>query len=331
MENTINWGMIGCGDVTELKSGPAFSKVPNSKLVAVMSRNPERAADYARRHGVSTWYADAQQLIEDPQVNAIYIATPPLSHEELVLAAIKAGKPVYVEKPMALDASAAANMQRAAAETGMMLTVAHYRREQPIFKKIKALLEEQAIGEIKYVNLRFLTPALTEGELLVPKTQWRIDPAISGGGLFHDLAPHQLDLMLYFFGSVDHASGIATNHAQLYQADDFVSGMIKFKNNVMFNGLWCFTAPIDQHEDRCEIIGTLGSISFSIFGKPELALTIKGVSRTFSFEPLEHVQQPMIEATVRFFLNQGSNPGTAENGLITMTLMAAFTNGNMRL
>ena len=96
----IKWGIIGCGDVTEVKSGPAFNKVKNSGLVAVMRRDAEKAEDYARRHTVPKWYSDANKLIHDPEVNAIYIATPPSSHEEYTMAAFDAGKPVYVEKPM---------------------------------------------------------------------------------------------------------------------------------------------------------------------------------------------------------------------------------------
>ncbi|MEO6134528.1 MAG: Gfo/Idh/MocA family oxidoreductase, partial [Ginsengibacter sp.] len=106
MEN-INWGMIGCGDVTEVKSGPAFNKVPNSKLVAVMRRDAAKAKDYAERHGVPKWYIDASALINDPEINAIYIATPPSSHLEYAIAALKAGKFVYVEKPMTTDLSSA--------------------------------------------------------------------------------------------------------------------------------------------------------------------------------------------------------------------------------
>src|SRR5688572_4356132 len=106
----INWGIIGCGDVTELKSGPAFNKVNNSALVAVMRRDADKAADYARRHNVPRWYIDAAKLINDPEVNAIYIATPPNSHEAYTIDAINAGKPVYVEKPIALNASLALNM-----------------------------------------------------------------------------------------------------------------------------------------------------------------------------------------------------------------------------
>jgi predicted dehydrogenase len=325
MENTIKWGMIGCGDVTEVKSGPAFSKVPNSKLVAVMSRNPERAADYARRHKVAKWYQDAQHLIDDPEVNAIYIATPPLAHEELTLAALKAGKPVYVEKPMALNAAASRNMQEAASTYGKKLTIAHYRREQPVFKKIKSLIVDHAIGDIKYVNLQFITQALSPEELQDPKVRWRVDPEISGGGLFHDLAPHQLDLMVYFFGDVEQASGLSANHAGLYAADDYVSGLIKFSNKVMFNGIWCFSSE-KEHKDHCEIIGTKGSISFSVFGKPKIELIIDGKAETINFEPLQHVQQPMIEATVRYFLDQGTNPCSAEQGVAVMSLIDIFSN-----
>lgn len=325
MTNMINWGMIGCGDVTEVKSGPAFSKVPDSKLVAVMSRNGQRAADYARRHQVPKWYDDAQLLIDDPEVNAIYIATPPQSHEALTIAALNAGKPVYVEKPMAVHAEASKNMLQASYENGTKLTVAHYRREQPVFKKIKSLLEEHTIGQIKYVNLKYLVPPLTAEELQDPKTQWRIDPAISGGGLFHDMAPHQLDLMLHFFGPAEKALGIATNQAGLYPADDLVSGTIKFLNNIIFTGTWCFSAPVEDQRDICRIVGTDGSISFPIFGKPEITLLLNGNTEKIHFEPLQHVQQPMIDATVRYFLNKGPNPGTGENGLAVMELIDKFS------
>jgi predicted dehydrogenase len=323
MANTINWGMIGCGDVTELKSGPAFSKVPNSRLLAVMSRNPERAADYARRHQIDKWYADAAELIADPEVNAIYIATPPDSHEELTLAAIQAGKPVYVEKPMALDAAECQNMQEAASAAGVKLTVAHYRRQQPVFKRIKEMLDEKVIGEIRYVNLEFHAPLLSLEALQEPKTKWRVDPEISGGGLFHDLAPHQIDLMLYFFGHVDQAAGVSANQTAPYAADDIVSGVIRFSNLVIFNGNWCFSAA--EQKDRCEIVGTNGSITFSVFGTPAIELLQEGHKAIIQFEPLQHVQQPMIEETVRYFLNEVPNPCPASAGVAVMRVIDSFT------
>jgi predicted dehydrogenase len=148
MEDAIKWGIIGCGDVTEVKSGPAFNRVPRSQLAAVMRRNGDKAKDYAARHGVPKWYTNATALINDPGVNAIYIATPPLYHEAYAVQALQAGKPVYVEKPMTLDAPGAERMTAAANATGAKLSVAHYRRQWPLFLRIKALLDEGVLGRI---------------------------------------------------------------------------------------------------------------------------------------------------------------------------------------
>ena len=322
--NKINWGIIGCGDVTEIKSGPAFSKVKNSSLVAVMRRDAAKAKDYAQRHNVSKWYDDANYLINDADVNAIYIATPPSSHEEYTIAAINAGKPVYVEKPMAVNAAAAENMMNVTKEKNMKLVVAHYRREQPMFKKIKELLAEKIIGDIRFAKLEFYKRSLTKEELLIPKTAWRVDNAIAGGGLFHDLAPHQLDLMYYFFGEADKVNGIAINQQQLYNADDIVTGNILFKNGVLFTGLWCFTVDENEEKDLCEIVGSKGKISFSVFGEPKIMMTVEGKKENFLFDTLQHVQQPMIEKVVDYFLDKGPNPCSAKDGVKVMEMMEGF-------
>ncbi len=319
----INWGIIGCGDVTEIKSGPAFNKVHGSALVAVMRRNAAKAEDYARRHNVPRWYDDANHLINDPGVNAIYIATPPLHHEGYTLAALQAGKPVYVEKPMALNYNAAKNMVKTAAEKNVKLVVSHYRREWPKFKKIKQLLGDNAIGDIYLARLQFYKQALNIAELAEEKNAWRIDPAISGGGLFHDLAPHQLDLMYYFFGQAKTITGIAANQAQRYAADDLVAGNILFNNGIAFSGAWCFNAPISS--DYCEIIGSAGKISFGFFSGNSIELVINSNSRVLSFDPLQHVQQPMIEKTVQYFSGTGPNPCSGEEAAEIMRWMEKFT------
>ena len=316
----INWGIIGCGDVTEVKSGPAFNKVANSSLIAVMRRDAEKAKDYAQRHNVPKWYANAQQLINDPDINAIYIATPPSSHEEYTLAAIDAGKPVYVEKPMANTYAAAIHMAQAAKAANVKLTVAHYRRQQPFFLYIKQLLNDKAIGEPLVARLVFDRPAITTEELAKPGNAWRTDPAIAGGGLFHDLAPHQLDLMYYFFGNAKKVNGMANQQGRLYAADDMVLGNILFENGVGFNGSWCFNAPIDT--DICEITGTNGKISFPVFGSYIITLTsAENVITTINFDALQHVQQPMIEKTVQYFLGQAGNPCSGEEGAEIMRIM----------
>ena len=111
--NIIRWGILGCGDVCEVKSGPAFQKAASSALVAVMRREAAKAQDFARRHGVPKWYADADQLIDDPEVDAVYVATPPGTHEKLAMRVAAAGKPCYVEKPMARSFAECARMNEA--------------------------------------------------------------------------------------------------------------------------------------------------------------------------------------------------------------------------
>ncbi len=322
--NKIHWGIIGCGDVTELKSGPAFNKVSNSSLVAVMRRNAEKAADYAKRHNVPKWYSNANDLINDPDVNAIYIATPPSSHEEYAIAAINAGKPVYVEKPMALNYEAAQRMTNISDAKNIKLVVAHYRREWPLFKKIKELVTSNAIGKVSGVILLFNRPPLTAEELAVEKTAWRVDPKISGGGLFHDLAPHQLDIMYWLFGNAKKISGVSSRQNDLYVADDTVAAEILFENGIAFNGAWCFNA--DESTDHCEIIGLEGKISFSFFSSNSIRLTVKDQTTILDFELLQHVQQPMIGKIVQYFLSNADNPCSGREGAEVMRCIDKLTN-----
>ncbi len=312
----INWGIIGCGDVTEIKSGPAFNKVPDSALVAVMRRNADKAADYAKRHNVPRWYTDAAQLINHPEVNAIYIATPPSSHEQYALAAINADKHVYVEKPMANNYTAARNIADTAAVKNIKLVTAHYRREWPLFKKLRELLKNKVIGDIRTINLQLYKTAFTKEQLKEDAIAWRVDPAISGGGIFHDLAPHQFDIMYQLFGAAKKISGVALNQAGNYAADDMVAGTILFENNIVLSGTWCFNAH--EQSDSCVITGSTGCIRFSFFNGNSIQLVTNNTTTNFDFELLQHVQQPMIARTVQYFLGNDDNPCPGEDGAEVM-------------
>ncbi|MFT3980761.1 MAG: Gfo/Idh/MocA family oxidoreductase [Ferruginibacter sp.] len=319
----VVWGIIGCGDVTEVKSGPAFNKVLHSTLHAVMRRDVEKAADYARRHGVPVFYGDAAALINDRDVNAIYIATPPDSHEQYALAAIAAGKPVYLEKPMALNYAASLRIRNAAMAHGIKLSVAHYRNAQPYFNAIKKMLADGSIGNITHAELKFTRPLLQADQLDLPQKSWRVNPAVSGGGLFHDLAPHQLGILLYYFGAVKAASGQSSSSQQLYQADDRVEADILFENGVKFHGDWNFNA--DSDTDECMITGDTGSIRFSFFGRQDIVLKKGAEEEQIAFTAPEHVQQPLIEKVVAYFRGEQENPCTAAEGCEVMRLMELFT------
>jgi predicted dehydrogenase len=205
------------------------------------------------------------------------------------------------------------------------LCVAHYRRAQPMFKNIKELIDEKAIGEIKFVQLKFLKPALSTSDLEIPKTKWRVDPSIAGGGLFHDLAPHQLDLMIFFFGKIKSSSGISYNQQKKYNADDIVAGNILFESGVLFNGLWCFTVNESEAEDHVEIIGSKGSIKFGVFDHFEIEVERNGERKILPFEKIPHVQQPMIECVVEYFSGGNINPSPPEVGVRVMEVMESFT------
>ncbi len=316
---TIRWGIIGCGDVTEVKSGPAFSKIPNSQLVAVMRRDAAKAQDYARRHGVPKWYADATALINDPEVDAIYIATPPGSHHDYTLQVAAAGKPVYVEKPMARTYAECQEMIAACEQAQVPLFVAFYRRRLPSFLKVKELIETQAIGAVRFVNIQLYQPAQTN--LSAEELPWRVQPEIAGGGLFFDLAPHQLDILDYILGPIATASGQTANQANLYPAEDLVTAQFCFASGVLGSGTWCFTVAEAQRTDRMEIIGSEGKITFAAFDKvPVILETAKGTQK-FDLSPPVHIQQPFIQTIVEELTGQGECPSTGITAARTAWVM----------
>ncbi|MDP9078336.1 MAG: Gfo/Idh/MocA family oxidoreductase [Bacteroidota bacterium] len=320
----INWGIIGCGDVTEKKSGPAFSKVAGSSLVAVMRRDAKKAADYARRHNVGSWYDDADKLMADERINAVYIATPPSSHMDYAITALNRGFNVYVEKPVTRNAAEARQIAEAVKQyPNQKLTVAHYRRAVPMFLHVKQLLDAKLIGDVRTVQIRMWQSR--KPKLIADvETNWRLQPEVSGGGYFHDLAPHQLDLMLFYFGEPEKYIGFSLNQSGATNADDNVNGQILFKNQVVVNGSWCFNVAENQTTDTCEIIGTKGRITFPFFGN-YISWKTDEDEQTLTFTHPEHIQQPMIEKIVAYFNDEGPNPCSIEEAITLMDIMDAFT------
>ena len=260
----INWGIIGCGNVTEVKSGPAFGKIDGSHVVAVMRRDGEKARDYAMRHHVSRWYDLADKLINDPEVNAVYVATPPSSHALYAIQAMEAGKPVYVEKPMAACYADCLVMNQTSLRTGMPLYVAYYRRFLPYFQKVKEILDGGQLGKVLFVQVVLHLPAKPEdhdsGNL-----PWRLDSDIAGAGYFYDLASHQIDLFDWIFGEPKEVEGKHFNRAGYYAAEDVVFARIIYESGVPLTGTWCFTAEGKMQQDKITVFGTEATLEFSTF------------------------------------------------------------------
>jgi len=314
---TIHWGIIGCGDVTEVKSGPGFQIAKNSQLVAVMRRNGEKAKDYAKRHNVPKWYDNAEMLINDPDVDAVYIATPPAFHKEYTIKCAKAGKPVYVEKPMARNFQECSDMIQACTNARVPLFVAYYRRALDRFNKIKELIDSGKIGEVRFVSITLYKKPLKID--VNSKLPWRFIPEISGGGEFLDLASHTLDILDYILGPIKEARGYVGNQANLYEAEDIVTASLSFASGIKGIGVWCFSSFSDY--DMNEIVGSKGKISFSTFGStPILLTTLQGTNSISIINPV-HIQAQLIQSIVNELNGLGICPSKGISGSRTNRVM----------
>jgi len=317
----IKWGIIGCGDVAEVKSGPAFQKTAYSELVAVMRRNGAKAKDFAERHHVPFWYDSVKAVLNHPEINAVYIATPPSTHLEIAKQCLAANKFVYLEKPITIDTKEAKQLAEIVSENNKIV-VAHYRRKLPAFQKVKELLDANSIGKVLFADIQILQSTKAS---IIAKTDdnWRLKPETSGGGYFHDIAPHQIDLMYHYFGDIKNAQGYATSNKNNKVAD-IVNGIIEFENGVQFRGIWNFMASEQEVKDECKIYGEKGTITFSFYGE-KVFLNTTDKEEVFSFENPAHVQQPLIEQTVQYFLGNTTNPCSIKDGVEVMKILDVFT------
>jgi predicted dehydrogenase len=322
----VNWGIIGVGDVCERKSGPAFNKVEGSCLKAVMRRTGHLAENYAKRHGVPKWYDNAEALINDPEINAIYIATPPDGHSYYTALAAAAGKPVYVEKPMARNHQECLDMIAACEQAGVPLFVAFYRRALPNFLKVKSLIEEGAIGDVRFVDVKVHKSLYPD---IVGQSEnannWRTQPDVAGAGYFYDLASHQLDLLDFIFGPIVKAQGFAKNFGGIYAAEDTTLGTFVFESGVLGMGSWCFASAQDTALEMTTIYGSKGSISFPFFTDFNVILKVDGeTTQEFTFDMPENIQLPLITSIVEELNGVGKSPSNGVSGARTNWVMGAI-------
>ena len=314
----VGWGIIGCGAVTEVKSGPAFSNVPDSSLVAVMRRDADKARDYATRHHVPCWYDNAEALIADPQVDAVYVATPPSSHRDYALKAIAAGKPVYLEKPMAMNHRECMDIVEAGKAANVPVFVAYYRRALPRFTTLASLLRDGVIGTPRLVNVLLHHPL--EARYRDPANlPWTVRPELSGGGIFVDIGCHTLDILDFLLGPIVDVRGMSANQMAAYPAEDTVAMAFAFGSGILGTGLWNFGA--DRREDRVEIVGDRGRLVFATFGDGPIRVESNGkVEELHIANPL-HIQQPLISTVVDALLGRGGCPSTGESAARTSQVM----------
>jgi predicted dehydrogenase len=288
--------------------------------VAVANRSPEKAEDYARRHGIARWQKDPYEIINDPEVDVVYVATPPGSHMEYALEALRAGKPVYIEKPMARTAEECRIINEAAELAGLPVFVAYYRRGLDYFKKVRSIVESGALGRILHINLQQYYPARDE-DYDRENLPWRVVPEDAGGGYFHDLGCHALDILFHIFGDPLEVSGKIANVAGMYEPEDSLSASLLLPGQILLTGSWNFVSPKGFKRDRVEVMGEKGMLSFGIFSFQDILLETGSRQESFVIEAPEHIQMPLIRTIVAQLNGQGECPSTGRSAEITSKVM----------
>jgi predicted dehydrogenase len=315
----VRWGIIGCGDVTEVKSGPAFQQVPGSELTAVMRRNGERAADYARRHGVPRWYDRAEDLIDDKEVDAVYVATPPGSHLELALLVCEAGKPAYVEKPMARSFAECRRMALAFEAARVPLFVAYYRRALERFRAVREMVAGGKLGTVTGATYRYASPAHLEAP--TGETPWRLRPVDSGGGLFLDLGSHTLDILDFILGPLENARGDARNVASAHDVEDNVVLSFSTRSGALGVAQWNFASAV--RADEIVITGDAGEVRLATFGDGPIEVRTGAHVEKLDLPNPRHIQMPMIASVVADLRGLGRAESTGATAARTSAVMDA--------
>jgi len=313
----IRWGIIGCGAVTEVKSGPAYQKTQGFELAAVMRRDLSLAKSYAQRHDIKRYCDDAASIINDPEIDAIYIATPPDSHKHYALLVAEAAKPCCIEKPLAPSYQDSVEICQAFKDKELPLFVAYYRRSLPRFNKVKSLLDIKAIGNVRHVSWHLSKPANPLD--LSGEYNWRTDKTIAKGGYFDDLASHGLDLISYLLGDFKQVQGIGTNQQGLYSSFDAVTANWLHESGITGVGSWNFGAS--SRQDIITIYGSGGELSFSVFDEQPLVLTQGSKREEFFIDNPENIQLYHVKNIHNQLVNGILHPSTGETALHTSWAM----------
>nr|WP_299072429.1 Gfo/Idh/MocA family oxidoreductase [uncultured Allomuricauda sp.] len=321
-KSTIRWGVIGCGDVTEKKSVPAYQMTEGFEVTMVMRRNSEKAKDYAKRHNVPFWTSDAREVIENPDIDAVYIATPPDSHKFYAFQVAAAGKPCCIEKPMAPNYQDSLAIYEAFKTRNLPLFIAYYRRSLPRFQKIKEWLDDNLIGEVRHIQWEKIKPPSAMD--LNGDYNWRTDKAIAPGGYFDDLASHGLDLFTFLIGNIKEVNGIALNQQGLYTAYDAITGSWLHEGGITGKGNWNFGTY--HRVDKVEIFGSDGKISFAILDDAPIELENSSGHQVLDIPHPEHIQEQHVQNIKNHLLGKAVHPSTGDSGLHASWVMDKILN-----
>ena len=324
----LRWGVIGCGDVVEHKSGPSISASERSRMAMAMRRDAAAARDFAHRHGLAQWTDDAAAVVGSGQVDIVYVATPPSSHLHYVCVAAAAGKPVLVEKPMATSAEQARAMVEACTQAGVELFVAYYRRFQPHVLRMRELLAAGAIGRPAH-GCADIAVGDVAHRVAAGDRGWRGDPVIAGGGWFVDMASHRIDLMVWLLGAVDDATGVAARYQSDLAVEQSAVAALRMRSGALCSVSADFHSGRDA--DRFVIYGERGTLTADPLDGHVVTLDTAGATEEFRHCPFPAPHLGLVRHIESVLLDGASNQASGSDGLVTETVLDRAARGSAAL
>jgi predicted dehydrogenase len=286
---TLSWGLIGAGDISRKRIAPALRDLANCEFVSVSRSRADLAESFAREFGARKWFADWREQVADPEIDAVYIATPVYLHAEQTIAAAEAGKHVLCEKPMALSAAECDRMIAACSANGVKLGIAYYRRFYPVLARVKEIIAAREIGSItlaqasafEYVDLSPDDPR-----------HWFLEKERSGGGPMMDFGCHRIELLIDLFGKVMEVSSLVSNAAFGREVEDTATASFRFEKGT------CATVTVThaarEAKDTLDIYGTKGSMHIPVLNQGNMTIRSGNSERAESHPPHANFHQPLI-------------------------------------
>ena len=294
---TIRWGLIGCGDISRKRVAPALRDAEHSELHAVARAQADLAGEFAAAFGVRKHYADWRELISDPEIDAVYIATPVDLHAEQTIATARAGKHVLCEKPLALTAADCGRASAACDEAGVQLGVAYYRRFYPVLDRIKQIIAAGEIGRPVMARINAFESFNPEpGE---PR-HWLIEKKRSGGGPMMDFGCHRIEVLMNLLGPIDRTIAFTDQVRLQRDVEDTAGAFFHFKRGAHATLLVSHAAF--ESQDTLDVFGSEGTLRVPVLNEGQLLVKTRESERSESHPPHSNLHQPLVEDFVNALL-----------------------------
>ena len=290
MLKQLKWGLIGCGDISRKRVAPALRDLANCDFVSVNRAQYDQAESFAREFDARKWFRTWEKLLQDSEIEAVYVATPVNLHCEQTVAAAEAGKHVLCEKPMGMNTAECDTMIEACRSNNVKLGVAYYRHHYPVIARIKEVISSGEIGGIVFAQINAF-------EYFNPQPgvdrYWFMKKDLAGGGPMFDFGCHRIEVLLNIFGSIAVTEGFVGNLVFEREVDDTATAFFHFDSGP--NAVLNVTHAVYESQDTLDIFGTKGSIHVARLNAGNMTVKTPDGERTEDHPPHANIHQPLVD------------------------------------